>query len=136
VGHDCIQFGDRAIVLHDTWIEVIRGLIVRHADPTPQMRDAFHTFVDGWIRIGPGVWMGDAFDGFVTGEDTEARRTMLVTALDAAGAAIAAQGDALSVEFLDAIPRHEVYDSGGFGEAVASAKILDALDRARALLAR
>ena len=134
MGHAFQTFRDRSIHLHDTWIETLRGLIVRHARPPETMRAAFDEFVGDWGRLGPGVWSGGAFRSFVDGPEAEARRVMLVEAIVAARDEVVAQGEELSVAFLDAIPQHEEYGTGGFGGPVPATKVLSALDQALGLL--
>lgn len=134
MGHDFVTFRGRSLHLHDTWIDVLRGLIVRHARPTPEHREAFDAFVAEWICVGSGVWLGDAFDGFVTGDDAEARRELLIQALEAARAEVAAEGPLLSVAFLDAIPQDEEWGRGGFGEPRPPDRLLAAIDGSLALL--
>jgi hypothetical protein len=134
MGHDYLHFRGRSLHLHDTWIEVLRGLIQKHASPTAEMRHAFDHFMDEWAVICPGVSAGQAFDGFVHGDDAETRRLVLVAAIDSARAEVVANGDELSADFLNGIPRHPEHGSGDFTGPLASSMILVVLDKARALL--
>lgn len=65
MGHEIIVYRDRHVVLGDHDLCLIRHFLLLEAEPSD---GDLKEFVGSWQWIGPGVWVGNDWDEFFSGD--------------------------------------------------------------------
>lgn len=66
MGHEILVYRDKHAIIHDMDLWMIRHFLVVEAEETD--KPGLASFVAGWNRIGPGVFLGMDFDDYLRGE--------------------------------------------------------------------
>lgn len=107
MGHDFITFRNEAVHLHDLVIWTLRHFFLREIqnhqpsdfDTDTESLDCLKRSLEGWNRLGPGVFYGTDLTEFV--QDEEDRRLLLVTLFRRTIESLRHFGDTIPQDYLE-----------------------------------